>query len=352
MYEPCGEVIKAASKNNKQIKIHLQKEHGIVEAKHDAADPKNIMKKTKSSLRIKNKTFSFRENTARFLAKKYLPFSFFDDPITENWLGSYVSEFNAAAKDKKVIQLVSRNTIVQDTINMAALFQKQLKFHFASQGVGKPSIGLDCWTAPNRDSYFGVSASWIDEDWILRRGVIGMEYFDPPHTGKRMADLLQQILKEYNLEIGSIMTIVCDNASNNKTMIDALEATGFESDRRLRCVLHVFNLAAKAALKVFERPRISIIANVSQNYVESDDEEDGLENVKDINEDYVEEILENISDSYLPSVDNCRKLVRKIRKSTLIEKELRALCITNDVNYTSLVKDMPVRWNSTYDMIM
>ncbi len=88
-----------------------------------------------------------------------------EDPETKLWLDSYAAEkVEGGNKDK----FVSRIT---DTVEMAALFQKQMKKHWSSPDVGKVSFGLDCWSASNRTPYFGVSASWINEKWNLSRTV-------------------------------------------------------------------------------------------------------------------------------------------------------------------------------------
>ena len=171
-----------------------------------------------------------------------------------------------------------------------------------------------------------------------------------------------KILKEYNLDIKHIMSLVCDNASNNKTMVDELIDMGFEGHRRLRCVLHVLNLAAKAALRVFDfrsqNDAASVImSNTEATEAESDTEserepqEDDFDDAGDCNEEYVREILQNIQGSYLPSVDNCRKFVRTVRATQRLELSLQVSCSSLNIPYSALVKDMPVRWNSTFDMI-
>ncbi|PBK85234.1 hypothetical protein ARMGADRAFT_876057, partial [Armillaria gallica] len=57
-----------------------------------------------------------------------------------------------------------------------------------------------------------------------------------------------------------VLSITCDNASNNDTMIEALG----DSDNvplfsgqasRTRCVAHIVNLMAKSLLKQFDPPR-------------------------------------------------------------------------------------------------
>ena len=123
-------------------------------------------------------------------------------------------------------------------------------------------------------------------------------------------------------------------------------------------------MAAKAALRVFDSPKqgtgrvgVSVADGSSRvfNFDDTDDEDKNadsdIDDVGDVNEEYVQEILKDIQASYLPSVTNCRTFVRKVRATQQNELDLRGLCVSNNIQYKALKKDMPVRWNSTHDMI-
>jgi hypothetical protein len=60
------------------------------------------------------------------------------------------------------------------------------------------------------------------------------------------------VLRDFGIE-GKILSVTCDNASNNDTMIDNLDnsLTEFLSLNRTRCFAHILNLVAKALLKQF-----------------------------------------------------------------------------------------------------
>ena len=51
-----------------------------------------------------------------------------------------------------------------------------------------------------------------------------------------------------------ILSVTCDNASNNDTMMENLDdlLSGFSSLNRTRCFAHILNLVAKALLKQFD----------------------------------------------------------------------------------------------------
>jgi nucleoside-diphosphate-sugar epimerase len=58
------------------------------------------------------------------------------------------------------------------------------------------------------------------------------------------------------LTLPQILSITCDNASNNDTMVKELQKLSpyFNKRNRTRCFLHVLNLVAKALMKAFELP--------------------------------------------------------------------------------------------------
>ena len=84
------------------------------------------------------------------------------------------------------------------------------------------------------------------------------------HTSQHLARELEGLLKAFSIEkkvwfflftqkstdttLDKILTIVCDNTSNNDTMIEALNLEGFRGAKsRIRCFLHILNLAVKVS---------------------------------------------------------------------------------------------------------
>jgi hypothetical protein len=72
---------------------------------------------------------------------------------------------------------------------------------FAFQGPqvkGKISVTCDCWQASNVDSYFAVTAHWIevhsDSQWSLEAGMIGFTRLNHGHTGQRLGQALFMLL--------------------------------------------------------------------------------------------------------------------------------------------------------------
>ena len=57
---------------------------------------------------------------------------------------------------------------------MATQYVKYLSLTFR-EGDFKINIGLDGWSAPNKMSFLGVTACYLDKDWKLMRVLLGME---------------------------------------------------------------------------------------------------------------------------------------------------------------------------------
>jgi hypothetical protein len=68
-----------------------------------------------------------------------------------------------------------------------------------------------------------------------------------------LARAFVEVLRDFKIE-SKILSVTCDNASNNDTMMEELDdlLTGFSSLNRTRCFAHILNLVAKALLKQFD----------------------------------------------------------------------------------------------------
>src|SRR5438552_12897195 len=114
---------------------------------------------------------------------------------------------------------------------------------------GQVHLSFDLWTARNLLCLNGIVAHFIDEDARKRTFLLGLPQVEGSHTGDNIAQGVEAIIREFNLE-NRIGYFVLDNASNNDTCIEALaKEFGFNAqDRRLRCAGHIINLVAKALL--------------------------------------------------------------------------------------------------------
>ena len=101
-----------------------------------------------------------------------------------------------------------------------------------------------------------------------------------------------------------ILSLVCDNASNNDTLVQTLakEIPTFRAEGRIRCLGHVFNLCVRALLRPFshslqKRKSDNTDAEWLDLIVEDLNKEDDVENE-------IDENAEAHDEQYLDSLDN------------------------------------------------
>jgi len=144
---------------------------------------------------------------------------------------------------------------------------------------GMIHFSFDLWTSPNHLALMGIVAHYIDKYGqnqsvsdscvsysrasniknqglieLLSQTLIAVRQLRGPHTGENQAEVIIKVLEDYKLDkhIGYFIT---DNALNNDTAIQFVLEHFFpympekrRLARRLRCLGHVINLAAKAFL--------------------------------------------------------------------------------------------------------
>ena len=68
------------------------------------------------------------------------------------------------------------------------------------------------------ESFYGITIHFIDKRWILRSITLDFSPSGAKHSGKDLANIFFQVLKDYEIE-GKIQGITVDNVSSNKTFI-------------------------------------------------------------------------------------------------------------------------------------
>ncbi|CAK5270384.1 unnamed protein product [Mycena citricolor] len=221
------------------------------------------------------------------------------------------------------------------------------------------------------------------------------------HSGDNMADAVWETLSEYGL-CDRIMAFVMDNATNNNTMMDALEAKCraqnivFSAEHaRLRCMPHTVHLAALKLLEAIgavekdSRKSKKAATTRRENYQEdvvraaadADEDDDNEEAVmQDADEDWEDEktFCEGLKSSQsedaaeegpsakaiLTAVQRLRRIVRAVcsspqrRKSwnkevqvSLDDVEEMLTESASDRTKLMLILDVKTRWSSTHQML-
>jgi hypothetical protein len=88
-------------------------------------------------------------------------------------------------------------------------------------GTRKVSLTADGWSSPYGVDFLGVTAHWIDDNWVQREMVIGFEPLNGSHTAENMLEALLSVL--YRFHLGEkLLAITTDKASNMLRMVRLL----------------------------------------------------------------------------------------------------------------------------------
>lgn len=118
----------------------------------------------------------------------------------------------------------------------------------------KLSIALDCWTSPFQQAFMAITGYFIDQDWNYREILLGFEPLEGPHSGLNLSNVLFELFQKYNIT-GRVLAIISDNASNNTTLVQAIQETinslnlpGNPVIFRIPCLAHVIQLSLRELL--------------------------------------------------------------------------------------------------------
>ena len=190
----------------------------------------------------------------RWIIEDHRPFAIVDSNSFRNMM--------VAANSAILSYLPSRQTL-QRWIDKVIDRAKEEVIILLGTTESKIHISFDLWTSPAGDSMLGVIAHFVavqDSKAVSKVVPLALRHLHEKHTGEVIAEHLVNILSEYGVGGQQLGVFIADNASNNDTAIPALcERLGIDpAHRRVRCLAHIVNLAAKAFLfgksvEAFER---------------------------------------------------------------------------------------------------
>lgn len=99
------------------------------------------------------------------------------------------------------------------------LYTSQLREHIhASQSM--IHISTDLWTSPHRHAMLAVCAQWVDQDYKLRKALLGLPECQFSHNGEAQAALIMEVLRSFGISRVGYHT--GDNATSNDTCLESL----------------------------------------------------------------------------------------------------------------------------------
>lgn len=266
------------------------------------------------------------EKIVEWLAIKYLPFNFFDDQPTQTFFES----LNPAV-------VMPKRTSMREKVLLTFEKCKQNVMNILVENSSKISFTIDGWTSINNNSYYGITAHFIDQLWQMHSLVIDFIPSKGQHSGKHIASLFYDCMKQYNI-LTKIQGITVDNVSANTTFLLELgnllteNKENFEfnaSEQHFRCFAHILNLGVQDILQSMKVP--------------FEEDKGDYEEISDEDPDFID----NASSPVL----RLRILMKKIKISEQLSNNLRHLCEVFNVKYSAVSIDVATRWNSTSNMI-
>jgi hypothetical protein len=123
---------------------------------------------------------------------------------------------------------------------------------------------LDGWTSSNDISFLAVIGHWLTEDFVYKEVVLEFKEIEGSKSGENMGRIVLDLLYELDIEC-KLISITGDNASNNETLIEEVEAGLHEQfqdtsktlrfhgqDSYIRCIAHVLNRIVNKILETLK----------------------------------------------------------------------------------------------------
>jgi hAT family C-terminal dimerisation region len=215
-------------------------------------------------------------------------------------------------------------------------------------------LSFDLWTSPNHLSFVGVVGHYMSSQYRVETVLLGLRRLRGPHSGENIAEAVLQVIHAYGLTGNQIGWFMLDNASSNDTCVaEILKALGINDTvkrRRLHCLGHILNLAAKAFL-------------FGSDPKSFDDEIQGCEEEKSERDSWRKHgpigKLHNVVMYILGSPQRRDEFKEKVQAELEKQKEHIAATAQPDEDVEAVMKqplmvvrDNQTRWNSVFCMIL
>lgn len=250
MCEPCWEVQKFthfAASSNKAIARHLKETHDINQSGHASVIQLQITPADGNSVSIIPSIFDWERLKLRFIewiVVMHIALS----QIENDWFRRFL-----AALSPSLEGWIPRATNTVRSWILAEFEQRQEDIRRQLRtSKSRIHLSFDLWTSPNHMSFVGVVGHFMSSQYKVETVLLGLRRLRGTHSGENIADVVLEVIRKYELTGDRIGWFVLDNATSNDTCVaEILKALGIHDTvarRRLRCLGHVINLAAKAFL--------------------------------------------------------------------------------------------------------
>jgi hypothetical protein len=230
---------------------HLKKDHRIDNKgrRMKTKQPTIIEALTTVTQNVAQVITRFNANTFRYLLIRWIvtmhiALSCVESDTFRDWI-LYI----APGLDSYLVR--SGNTIRRWILWEFARQRRYIKAELAT-ARSRIYVSFDLWTSPNLKGLAGVVFHYLDKDLKVRNLLAGIRRVKGAHSGENIAEAIIPILKQM-ISKERLGFFIGDNAGINDTAIRIILAHLLPNlkdpdSRRVKCLGHIINLAAKAFL--------------------------------------------------------------------------------------------------------
>jgi hypothetical protein len=244
---------------------------------------------------------------------------------------------------------ISARTIHRELQRQFSYHRGQLQLELNSHIIkgGRISITTDAWSARNYTDYAAITAHWINDKWQQKSRVLDVIHLQEPiHSGEYLAQQLAIVTDDMGIT-GAVFTCTRDNASANTVMLAEYEKIARDQEVTtqqpwtfkvkegdVRCIAHIINIAVQDALKTLKA--------APAEQAESYRCEQGAARIPTSSESNID--VKN-------TLGKLRRHIYVFRNRRQWKDALQRQTVAAGLKKLQLSLDMPVRWNSTYEMV-
>ncbi|TEY36874.1 hypothetical protein BOTCAL_0540g00020 [Botryotinia calthae] len=285
----------------------------------------------------------YRRRLLQLIVKNNLPFSVIDQTEFDDLI-KFV-----APNAKNISRRQLMEDLKEDFEGAKEVKRKELQKQM--EAGGRFSLTTEGWSGHNRLDYITVTVHYKLDSGIIQQSILDVvELRNPSHTGKYLAQKLFEVTNDFGIT-KAIISITRDNTSCNTVMLDHFERMVWANYMSLsneekayhsvmfnringdvRCSAQINNAAVQAGLHALK-------SEPSEN--------------RHIYEFQPNQALNPYANGIRArsALFKLRSLCSVFRNKRKFRSALKQQCIIYRINYRRLLIDVPVRWNSTNDLV-
>jgi len=163
----------------------------------------------------------FEDQQIRTIVTNGLPLGHFEDiEVQRTFL---------CGSEGKMLQFLSASTAKRRIMSIRESIRVQVLQRLPKEPQ-RIAIGLDGWTDQSTQAFIAIKAFWIEQGatkWTHEEALLAFVPFTGRHSGESIADVVKETLSFYGIT-DRVQSYTMDNASNNKTMYNAMVDLGEE----------------------------------------------------------------------------------------------------------------------------